>query len=179
MAVPTVKFIKLSPDAPDLVLARPGDVGYDLTLTARTDGRIDDKLNDVNMFHSGISMDIPSGYYVEMFARSSLHKQGYILATGTSIIDTGYQGEIMVPLIKYKESPDLELPARAVQLVVKKKQKIFMARGTAAQRPTSERGTSGFGSSGGYSQERGNRPISFQTPMGGNHIPQSGGGHMY
>lgn len=130
---------------------RQSDIGWDVTLIGRVDNRVDDIVNEVNMFHTGIAIEPPQGYYFEMVARSSLHKTGYILATGMSVIDPEYRGELLVPLFKYRESDDIELPIRGVQLILKECQYgHFITAGSLE--PTS-RGNGGFGSTGGYGKK--------------------------
>lgn len=54
--------------------------------------------NGVAYFGTGISVGIPSGFYVELHARSSLHKHGWVLANSVGIIDEDYRGELIVAL---------------------------------------------------------------------------------
>ena len=44
------------------------------------------------------TFDIPAEAVGLVFARSSLHKKGLILANGAGVIDSGYEGEVLVPL---------------------------------------------------------------------------------
>jgi dUTP pyrophosphatase len=129
--------------------ARTSDIGYDVTLIARQDGITEDTEMRVTYFHTGIKITPPEGYYFEMMARSSLHKQGYILATGTSIIDPNYTGELLVPLLKFTAGEDLQLPCRAVQLVLKPAVYAHLSKISKLQ--MTDRSDMGFGSSGGYS----------------------------
>jgi dUTP pyrophosphatase len=47
---------------------------------------------------TGISMEIPTGFYVELHARSGLHKYGWTLVNCVGIIDEDYRGEIIIAL---------------------------------------------------------------------------------
>lgn len=125
-ASPTITYIdgkiqvqKLHPKAEFPYKEHSTDTCFDITLVARSENRAEDDTSEVNNFSTGIALSPPQGYYLEMIAGSSLHKHGYMLATGTSIIDPGYTGELIVPLYKYKEAEDLELPFRAVQLILR------------------------------------------------------------
>ena len=124
-------------------------------------GRVEDETGHVNMFKTGLQLEPPQGFYFEMMARSSLHKAGYMLATGTSIIDPGYRGELLVPLYKFRDGDDIELPMRAVQLVVKKAEKVLPYI-VNAPLDGSSRGEGGFGSTG----QRNNNSNQQQAPQG-------------
>lgn len=96
--------------------ALQSDVGYDLTLIDvwKTDG-------DVTFYETGVIVAPPNGFYFELFPRSSLSKTGYMLANSVGVIDPEYRGTIKVPLMKItKGKPDITLPFKGVQLVLKK-----------------------------------------------------------
>lgn len=134
------------------------DIGYDVTLIGRTENRSDDELNKVNMFHTGFQIKPPEGYYLELFARSSLHKHGYMLATGVSIIDPGYEGELLVPLYKFSsEQEDISLPFSAVQLVLRKRVDAHISEEEIPFSSQSQRGDGGFGSTGNHPRSDPNR----------------------
>ena len=105
MSTKDIKYIKkriqvqkLHPKAEYPYKENQSNAGYDITLVSRTENRAEDETGEVNNFNTGIAIRPPQGHYFEMMARSSLHKHGYMLATGISIIDPGYIGEIIVPL---------------------------------------------------------------------------------
>jgi dUTP pyrophosphatase len=114
-----VHWVKMVPQAEAPFKERLSDVGWNVTLIGRVDNRIEDTIGEVNMYHTGIQLVAPSGYHFELVALSNLYKTGYMLASGLTIIDPEYRGELLVPLFKYKEAEDLELPFRAVQLVLR------------------------------------------------------------
>jgi deoxyuridine 5'-triphosphate nucleotidohydrolase len=61
------------------------------------------------------------GYYSEIVPRSSISKSGYMLSNSVGIIDQSYRGNIMVSLTKIdSESPDIELPFKCCQLIIRK-----------------------------------------------------------
>lgn len=72
----------------------PGDAGADL----RAKERAYVAHGGVIMVHTGVKVDIPHGYVGLLFARSSLAKRGLMMANGVGVIDSGYHGEICVPL---------------------------------------------------------------------------------
>ena len=74
--------------------AHEGDAGLDLCAT-----------EDVTLLPgewkkigSGVSMAIPVGFVGLLVPRSGLGCEGLVLKNGISVIDSGYRGEIMLPL---------------------------------------------------------------------------------
>ena len=118
------------------------DVGYGVSLVQRSENRSEDTTHEVNNFRTGIVLSPPNGYYVEVIATSSLHKHGYFLATGTSVINPGNSSELIVPLYKYKEVSDIELPFRAVQIIVKPA--VYSYISSVKNLPSSSRGGDGM-----------------------------------
>lgn len=167
---------KLNPIAELPIKDRPSDIGYDITLIARTDNRAEDNIHDVNMFSTGLMISPPPGYYIEVVAKNSLQRSGYMLATGITIVDPETaDDELIVPLYKFKESQDIDLPFRAVQIVLRKAEYAHIAAVTLTNRR--EIGyppqTNVYNSQGMNSQ--------YQTPtMNYNMTSQNGGnGHFY
>jgi len=119
---------------------RPSDSGFDLNLVG-----IRKKIGSVTLYGTGVSVEPPSGYYFDMVPRSSIIKSGYMLANSVGIIDQGYTGEIMVPLIKLdSDTPDLQLPCKMVQLIPRKWFPLHAVPADSLQ--ASVRGAGGFGS---------------------------------
>lgn len=122
---------------------RISDVGYDITVVAATK-----KLTQLTtLYETFISLEVPLGYYVELMPRSSLSKTGYMLANSVGIIDPCYTGTIKVPLIKVDQSmPDLQLPARVGQLLLKPYVISEAYDATRIDKTDTVRGIGGFGS---------------------------------
>jgi len=70
----------------------------------------------------GLVVKPQAGTYVKIYARSSLHKQGLMLANGVGIIDPDYCGagdELLAPLYNFTDQPvEVARGNRIVQLVV-------------------------------------------------------------
>lgn len=83
-----------------------------------------------------------------IFIRSSLgRKFGLTLANSVGVVDSDYRGEILVPIINHGQEPyTLEPGERFAQMVVTPV--IFPEVEEADQLPQTERGESGFGSTG-------------------------------
>lgn len=139
-SIPTIGF-KLCDEHSIVPSKNAADVGYDLTIIS-----VYKQISDsITMYETGVALDIPLGYYVEMFLRSSMSKTGYILANGTGIIDPGYTGTVKVVLLKADKSmPDISLPLRAAQLILKPY--AYSRPMQVTELPDTERGTGGFGS---------------------------------
>lgn len=133
---------RLEPSAPLPSKVRVSDSGYDLSLIA-----VRKQVGQVVLYGTGLAVEPPVGWYFDVVARSSLIKTGYIVANSVGVIDRAYRGEILVPLLKVDPAcPDLELPARAVQLVPRPI--VHFPVVDVGALSTTERGALGFGSSG-------------------------------
>lgn len=137
-----LRWTAVHPDARPPFKQRVTDSGYDLTLL------YEKKRHGVCVLYgTGLIVEPPFGWYLDVVPRSSIIKSGYILANNVGVIDRGYRGEILVPLIKIDpDAPDLELPARVVQMVPRPIVHLPLER--AEQSTTSHRGAGGFGSTG-------------------------------
>lgn len=110
------RFMRTHPDAVAPLKVRVSDSGYDLTLIS-----IKNVLGKTTLYDTGIRVTPPFGYYFDLVPRSSLIKTGYILGNSVGVIDRSYLGNILVPLIKIDpDSPVLALPARVVQIILRK-----------------------------------------------------------
>jgi dUTP pyrophosphatase len=137
-------LVSLDPDLPVPSYANPGDAGLDLR------SRIDTVLDPGKrmLVPAGIMVQIPTGYAGFVLPRSGLAvKFGVTVLNGPGLIDSGYRGEIMVPLI----NTDLTEPYvitrgdRIAQLVVMAVPEVVVVEVDALD--DADRG-GGFGSSG-------------------------------
>jgi deoxyuridine 5'-triphosphate nucleotidohydrolase len=124
------------------------DAGLDLTIISEYK-----KLNsDTTLYDTGIKLEIPNGYYVEIVPRSSISRSGYMLANSIGIIDQGYTGNLYVALRKInKGCEDLVLPYKCCQIIMKKQiyPKIIIEDLTKERKEnilSTSRGAGGFGS---------------------------------
>lgn len=140
---PILNFTKIAEEAVTPTKANFSDVGYDLTATG-----IHKKINAKTILcKTGIKLDIPLSYYVDITPRSSIIRSGYMLANSTGIIDCSYKGELFIALIKIDDSaPDIEFPYRCCQLIMRKQ--IYPDMHEVSDIDVSKRGEGGFGSSG-------------------------------
>lgn len=114
-----IKAIKLHPNAEALVKDDISQIGYDLSIVARDANRVEDIYSDSNLFTTGLALEAPPHCHIEIIEHPQLYKTGYTLLGGPRIINPGDHGEVMIPLLKFREGEDLELPFRAVQIVLR------------------------------------------------------------
>ena len=124
--------------------AKPGDAGCDLraseaaVVPAR--GRV--------LVKTGVSIALPSGYVGLVHPRSGLAaKHGITVLNTPGTIDAGYRGELMVTLYNSSDE-DFAIARldRIAQLVIQEFSRADFIE--VEKLPDSDRGDSGFGSSG-------------------------------
>lgn len=94
--------IKLTPDAKLPEYAHPGDSGADL-FSAETYNLNSGKWAAIS---TGISIEVPFGYEIQIRPRSGLAlKHGITVLNTPGTVDAGYRGEIKVILINLGASP--------------------------------------------------------------------------
>ena len=98
--------------------------------------------------HTGISVEIPTGYVGLNFARSSVaSKRGLAPANKVGVIDSDYRGEILVALHNHgKTEQAVEPNERVAQLVIVPYLTANFIE--ADELSDTERGEGGFGSTG-------------------------------
>lgn len=94
-----VKIKKLVPEAVIPAYAKDGDMGMDVTATSV---EYDKKL-DCFVYHTGLAFELPKGYGMLIFPRSSNRKTNSYMANHVGILDSGFRGELLL-CFKYKES---------------------------------------------------------------------------
>ena len=103
------------------------------------------------LVRTGISVAIPEGYAGLVLPRSGLAvRHGISLVNTPGLIDSGYRGEIRVPLINHdrEETFLVERGTRIAQLVLVRAATAIFTEVEFLQSATDGRGEGGFGSSG-------------------------------
>ena len=99
------------------------------------------------MVGTNVRVEIPQGFAGLLFARSSLSRLGLMLANGVGVIDHGYTGEVMVPLVNVGRDPvSVRKGERIAQLVIVPC--LFPDFIWVDKLDETERGAGGFGSTG-------------------------------
>ena len=138
-----VFFKKLSEKATIPKYAKPNDAGADLA-AVYCEWSADHKQI---IYGTGLACAIPNDCVGLLCARSSVVKTGLRLANSLGILDAGYRGEIkaVFDIIDHSK-PKYEVGDRVIQLVIVPK--ITAQFIEAASLDDTERGNTGFGSSG-------------------------------
>lgn len=100
---------------------------------------------------TGISVAIPQGYAGLVLPRSGLAmRHGVSLVNTPGLIDSGYRGEIQVPLINHDRGATFEVEEgmKIAQLVLVRAADVVFTEVELLEAGTDGRGEGGFGSSG-------------------------------
>lgn len=100
------------------------------------------------LIHTGIAMEIPTGFAGLVYARSGIAtKRGLAPANKVGVIDSDYRGEIMVSLHNHSEKVQkIDVGERIAQLVITPYITAEFIETTELD--DTERGEGGFGSTG-------------------------------
>ena len=140
-----VKILKLHKDAVSPTYGSPDSAGADLY-------SVDDEIlfepNETKFIHTGIALEIPTGYVGLVYARSGLAcKRSLAPANKVGVIDSDYRGEIIVALHNHSLSAEsIEKGERIAHLVITPYLKADFAEVLSLS--DTERGSNGFGSTG-------------------------------
>lgn len=144
-----VPFRRLRPEARVPARAYTGDAGYDLTAAERVVLAPGERA----VLRTGIAMAVPVGYAGLVLPRSGLATQfGISLVNTPGLIDPGYRGELMVPLINHdrEEAFEVVVGMRIAQLVLVKAAEVQFVGVEFLEESADDRGEGGFGSSGAW-----------------------------
>ena len=150
----TVQRLAHAEDLPLPSYASAGSAGLDLYAAA---GPLTLAPGARALVGTGLALALPECFEGQIRPRSGLAlKHGVTVLNGPGTIDSDYRGEIGVLLVNLGESPFVvERGMRIAQLVIAPVTRVRLVEGDVA--PT-ERGTSGFGSTGlGLESEDGSR----------------------
>lgn len=141
----TIKIKLLHKDAKMPVKANDTDAGYDLF--AIDSGTFHEESGRYIQYRTGIAIEPPEGYHIEIFPRSSISKTDLVLANSIGLIDNGYRNEILLRFkVTGNENATYKAGERIGQMVIRKT--IDMKLEEVDELGDSERGLGGFGSSG-------------------------------
>lgn len=101
------------------------------------------------LIRTGVYLDIPPGWYVQVVPRSGLaSNHGITVLNSPGIVDAGYQGEILVNLINHgRTAYSIEPGDRIAQLIPTRLERIDL-QPAESYTTASDRGTGGHGSTG-------------------------------
>ena len=100
------------------------------------------------LIHTGIAMEIPTGYAGLIYARSGIaSKRGLAPANKVGVVDSDYRGEIMVALHNHSDEPQtIDNGERIAQLVIAPY--VVADFVVSDELDDTDRGEGGFGSTG-------------------------------
>lgn len=125
-----------------LVKATEGSAGWDVCASEYY--TLSD--NHVTMVDTGIKLEIPQGYEVQVRSRSGLALDGICIANGVGTIDSDYRGVVKVLMYSISGMKHIKRGDRVAQFVISKVQNVeFVAVDTLKD---TQRGAGGFGSTG-------------------------------
>jgi dUTP pyrophosphatase len=142
-----VSFRRLRPEARVPARAYSGDAGYDLAAAEEVVLAPGERA----VVAIGIAITVPDGYAGLVLPRSGLAaRHGISLVNAPGLIDPGYRGEIMVPLINHdrEETFEVVIGMRIAQLVLVRAAEAQFVSVELLEEGVDERGEGGFGSSG-------------------------------
>lgn len=140
-----VQIKMLDPELPTPAYTKPGDAGADLR--SRVDFTLDP--GERALVPTGLALALPEGYVGLVHPRSGLAvKHGITIVNAPGTVDSGYRGEIMVTLLNTDSTKPFQIKRgdRIAQLVIQRYEQANFV--VVAELDETERGVSGFGSSG-------------------------------
>ena len=140
-----VKVKKLHPDAVIPKYAYNGDMGMDITAI----GVEYNEEKDCFIYHTGLAFEVPNGYGMLLFPRSSNVRTDAYLANHVGVLDSCYRGELTF-CFKNRDRGNYQMPyqvgERIGQAVIIPYPKVTFVE--VDELTDTERGIRGYGSSG-------------------------------
>lgn len=138
-----VNIKKLSDAAIIPSYAHDTDAGMDLTATGveYKDGNF--------IYHTDLAFEVPEGYVMLLFPRSSNRKTEAYLTNSVGVVDSGYRGEVMITFKSRDREiivPPYNVGDRIAQAIILPYPKITFNE--VKELSASDRGTGGHGSTG-------------------------------
>ena len=149
---PTINIgVKLCREEAVLPVVSEGNAGIDLrVLTQNGEDKVELGANETYIFNTGIKMDIPDGFYIEVVPRSSAGIKKHIRLMNTcGILDSSWKGETLVAAHNFGAEPvTIENNERLCQMIIHKVYPISIRQ--VDDVGTSQRGEKGIGSTGRF-----------------------------
>lgn len=124
--------------------AHEGDAGMDIRAS---ESAIIHK-GEYKVVHTGLHIECPEGHVAYVMPRSGLAvKNGITVLNAPGVVDSGYRGEIVVPLINLgRETFEVSSGDRIAQLIISPYTKVKPY--SVSSLSDSDRGSDGLGSTG-------------------------------
>lgn len=105
-----VNIKKLHPKAIIPTYAYEGDMGMDITAV----DVVYDKERDCFVYHTGLAFEVPKGYGMLLFPRSSNKNTNAYMTNHVGVLDSGYRGEL---LLCFKNRTDYKFLDKVNELI--------------------------------------------------------------
>ena len=127
-----------------------GNAGIDLRVLTGDGNPVEILPNKCHVFPTGIKMNIPEGYYIEVVVRSSVGIKKHLRLMNTlGVLDSSWKGETLVALHNFGEDTVVvDNNERVCQMIIHKVEDIEIERVDSVGE--SDRGEKGIGSTGRY-----------------------------
>lgn len=142
-----VKVKKLHPDAKIPFYATDGSAGMDITFIKGEAYRTEDGIvhADKVKYYTGLAFEIPKGYVMLIFPRSSIAKKDISLTNCVGVIDSDYRGEVTAVFRKHQVTNKMyNNGERGCQAIVIPYPKVIFEE--VEELSETERGDGGYGS---------------------------------
>ena len=141
---PTLKYMKMYPDVQDPIRANIDDAGLDVF--AYSEGTWN-ATSEFYEYQTGLKLQIPKGYWVAIYPRSSISKYDFVLANSVGVVDEGYIGEVLFRFKALSKPTKIyQKGDRIGQIILYKKHNYILEEVKVLE--NTSRGEGGFGSSG-------------------------------
>jgi len=142
----TLKIKRLLPNAKLPRRATPGSTGFDIFACIDEEKTITLVGTQPRLIPTGIAIEVPRGYDVQIRPRSGLSSKGVGVTLGT--IDSDYRGEILITMYLFNPNATFEIKHgdRIAQMVVSKVADLPLVE--VKELSPTERGVGGHGSTG-------------------------------
>lgn len=143
--------VKVCREGAQLPVVSEGNAGIDLrVLTQNNEEKVQILPNETYTFNTGIKMNIPEGYYIEVVPRSSTGIKKHLRLMNTcGILDSSWKGETLVAMHNFGKEPVwVSNNERLCQMIIHRVPSVLIEEVTDVG--SSERGEKGFGSTGRF-----------------------------
>ena len=130
--------------------ASAGNAGIDLRVLTDDGTPVEILPNACHKFYTGIKMNIPEGYYIEVAVRSSTGIKKHLrLMNSIAVLDSSWKGETIVALHNFGTAPvTVDNNERVCQMILHKVENVSIKQ--VDNVGESDRGEKGIGSTGRY-----------------------------
>lgn len=142
-----IELVKVDSRAEIPTFGSPGSAAFDVK--AILDSVLTLQPGEQALIRTGLKLWLKNkGYALLIIPRSGLGAKGLVMAHGTGLLDSDYQGEMFVPVLNRKPYPMMIEPSDRIAqaFIVPIIQPVFVE--VACFSDATERGEGGFGSTG-------------------------------